>query len=92
MKLKNKNLISKPQKKFTLLGLMAFFYPLIASAQTDNGVSFFPNKSIGFIEILTIFVMIIVGFVLFLVLKIITKANDNLEDTNLGNDKKLKNI
>ncbi|QZL01099.1 cbb3-type cytochrome c oxidase subunit I [Flavobacterium psychrophilum] len=90
MKLKNKNLISKPQKKFTLLGLMAFFYPLIASAQTDNGVSFFPNKSIGFIEILTIFVMIIVGFVLFLVLKIITKANDNLEDTNLGNDKKFK--
>lgn len=90
MKLQKKNLISKHKIKLALLALMVFFHPLIVSAQTDNGVSFFPNKSIGFVGLLSIFVLVIVGFIFFLVLKIITKVNDNLDDKNLVGEHKFK--
>ncbi len=74
----------------TFLLLIVLFQHTIMSAQSDNGVSFFPNKSIGLIGVLTVFVFFIVGFVFFLVLRIITKTNVNQEYSNLDEEHKFK--
>ena len=74
----------------TFLLLIVLFQHTIMSAQSDNGVSFFPNKSIGLIGVLTVFVFFIVGFVFFLVLRIITKTNVNPEYSNLDEEHKFK--
>ena len=79
-----------PKLKKTFLLLIVLFQHTIMSAQSDNGVSFFPNKSIGLIGVLTVFVFFIVGFVFFLVLRIITKTNVNPEYSNLDEEHKFK--
>ena len=79
-----------PKLKKTFLLLIVLFQRTIMSAQSDNGVSFFPNKSIGLIGVLTVFVFFIVGFVFFLVLRIITKTNVNQEYSNLDEEHKFK--
>jgi cytochrome c oxidase cbb3-type subunit I len=79
-----------PKFKKTFLVLIVLFQHTIMSAQSDNGVSFFPNKSIGFVGVLSVFVFFIVGFVFFLVLRIITKTNVNQEYLNLDEEHKFK--
>jgi len=88
MKIQTKSIFSKSKINSIFLAFIVFFQPFIAIAQTDNGVSFFPNKSIGFIGFLTTLVLIIVVLVFFLILKLITNANNYLADKNqIGKDK-----
>ena len=83
MKLQTANLLSKAVLRKLFLALLLFFQPFVAMAQTDNGVSFFPNKSIGFIGLLIALVLIVV-FLVFLVftliIKLISDANNYLHD------------
>lgn len=89
MKFQIKKMLN-PKVIKTFLVLIVLFQHTIMSAQSDNGVSFFPNKSIGLIGVLTVFVFFIVGFVFFLVLRIITKTNVNQEYSNLDEEHKFK--
>ncbi|SHH10104.1 hypothetical protein [Flavobacterium johnsoniae] len=70
MKIQINSFLSKSKIKLILIVLVVFFKPLATMAQTDNGVSFFPNKSIDFIVFLTALVLIIVGLVIILILKL----------------------
>jgi cytochrome c oxidase cbb3-type subunit 1 len=69
---------------------LTFLLPLATSAQTDNGVSFFPNKSIGFLGLMTSLIIIIVGLVFLLVLKLNTVTAHFLNDKNLTKKDKFK--
>jgi len=66
--------------KLLLLVLLLIFQPFNAMAQTDQGVSFFPNKSFGFVGLLLLLIIFIVGLVFFLVLKINSVATTYLND------------
>ncbi|WP_348797906.1 cbb3-type cytochrome c oxidase subunit I [Flavobacterium adhaerens] len=88
MKIQISSFLSKSKIKLILIVLVVFFKPLATMAQTDNGVSFFPNKSIDFIGFLTTLVLVIVGLVIILILKLIINANNYLADNNqTGKDK-----
>lgn len=80
MKIQIKSIFSKSKIKLIFLAFMVFFQPLIALSQTEKGVSFFPNKSIGLIGLLTTLVIIIVLLVFILILKLITNAKNYLEE------------
>ncbi len=90
MKFQNNNFISKHKIKSVFLILIAFFQTLFANAQSDNGISFFPNKSIGFIGLLTILVILVVVFVSFIIFKIFLKTNNNLEIGKIKDEQKFK--
>ena len=81
---------SKSQAKLVFLILLLFLQPFFAVAQTDNDVSFFPNKAIGFIDFLAFVVFVTVGIVLFLLLKLMTGANDYFEDKHQTQKDKFK--
>ena len=76
--------------KQILFVALTFLLPLATSAQTDNGVSFFPNKSIGFLGLMTSLIIIIVGLVFLLVLKLNTVTAHFLNDKNLTKKDKFK--
>lgn len=76
--------------KQILFVALTFLLPLATSAQTDNGVSFFPNKSIGFLGLMTSLIIIIVGLVFLLVLKLNTITAHFLNDKNLTKKDKFK--
>lgn len=76
--------------KQILFVALTFLLPLMASAQTDSGVSFFPNKSIGFLGLMTSLIIIIVGLVFLLVLKLNTVATNFLNNKNLDAKDKFK--
>ncbi|PRZ22109.1 cytochrome c oxidase cbb3-type subunit 1 [Flavobacterium granuli] len=76
--------------KQILFVALTFLLPLTASAQTDSGVSFFPNKSIGFLGLMMSLIIIIVGLVFLLVLKLNTVATHFLNDKNLAKKDKFK--
>ena len=69
-----------------------FFQPVLVNAQTDEGVSFFPNKSIGFIGLMVSLVILAVILIFFLVIKLNIVATNYLQDkktTSKENFKKL---
>ncbi|MDD2820034.1 MAG: cbb3-type cytochrome c oxidase subunit I [Flavobacterium sp.] len=76
--------------KQILFVALTFLLPFATSAQTDNGVSFFPNKSIGFLGLMTSLIIIIVGLVFLLVLKLNTVTAHFLNDKNLTKKDKFK--
>ncbi|MGO4906665.1 cbb3-type cytochrome c oxidase subunit I [Flavobacterium sp. W20_MBD1_R3] len=76
--------------KQILFVALTFLLPLATSAQTDSGVSFFPNKSIGFIGLMTSLIIIIVGLVFLLVLKLNTVTTHFFNDKNLTKKDKFK--
>lgn len=90
MKFKTKKLFFKPKVKLITLALLFFLQPIITFAQTDEGVSFFPNKSIGFIGLLTGLVIIAVVLVLFLVVKLSSNTNHHLHEKSLLKKEKFK--
>jgi cytochrome c oxidase cbb3-type subunit 1 len=82
MKFQMKKNFSKPILKLVFIVLILFSYPLRTLAQTDNDVSFFPNKSIGLIGLIMGLVIVAVGLVFFLIFKLIAKTNNFLNDKN----------
>lgn len=88
MKFQMKNIQLLSKSKIVPFVLLLLFQPMMAIAQTDNGVSFFPNKSFGFIGLIILLVITIIGLVFLLIVKLNTVVNNYLNEKKV--DAKVK--
>ncbi len=75
-----KNSFSKIKLKIILPTVLFFLTPLLAVAQNDTDISFFPNKSIEFIDLLITLVLVTVAAIAVLLLKLISNTNMTSQD------------
>ena len=84
------NRLSKSKLKLLILTLLLFLQPFFAVAQNDTDISFFPNKSIEFIDLLVTVVLITVASIVVLLLKLISNTNKTANDQTEHKKSKFK--
>lgn len=88
MKFQTKKLCGKV--KLVTLTILLFFQPVFTFAQTDEGVSFFPQKSISYIGLLVGLVIIAVALVFFFIIQLGGNSNQLVNDKNEAPQDKFK--
>jgi cytochrome c oxidase cbb3-type subunit 1 len=76
--------------KIILPTVVFFLTPLLAAAQNDTDVSFFPHKSIQFIDLLITLVVVTVIAIAILLLKLISNTNKTAQDQTKHHKSKFK--
>jgi cytochrome c oxidase cbb3-type subunit 1 len=90
IKLYMKNRFSTSELKRVHLAVLFFLSPLLAAAQNDTDISFFPNKSIAFIDLLIAAVALTVVAIAILLFKLISNTNKTDQDKIAHQDNKFK--